>query len=162
MSHFAMLWIKGSGQLGYSDRLEHPLYASIRFENLPSVPKMLRNAEDAVRTRAFRANLTRAALMARERGVDVVLSTMPFWALGYRSGVIYRDESLLPALERVMLRNNAAIEAVATELGIPLVDAAAVLSSPEQLIDDCHFNPEGERAFAELVFERLLPLLTAR
>jgi len=162
LSHFAMLWIKGSGQLGYSDRLEHPLYASIRFENRPSVEVMLRNAEDVNRSHAFRANLTHAAEMARARGVDVVLSTMPFWVEGYRSGVIYRDDSLLPALERAMARNNTVIEAVATELRIPLVDAATRLSTPNHLIDDCHFNPDGERAFAELVFERLYPLLAKR
>lgn len=162
VSHLAMLWIKGSGHLGYSDRLEHFLYASIRFENRPSVEGILRNADDSRRTRGFHTNLSRAVERARERGVDIVLSTMPFWVEGYRSGIIYRDERLLPALARVMQRNNAVIVSVAAEQRVPLVDAASALSTSEWLIDDCHFNPAGERAFAGLVLEKLLPLLRAR
>ena len=62
------------------------------------------------------------------------------------------------AISKRVLGNNEQIRELGRELGVPVAEGEA-LSSPDYLVDDCHFNPEGEAMFAGEILKQLEPLL---
>jgi hypothetical protein len=163
LSHLALLLATaGEGRFGFRMEHENPIYATIRWKNQPRPAEAVENSTLPGRTGGLRRNLERIVEIAHSRDVLVALATMPFRAEAFASGVLPRDPDLLPALDALVARNNAVVREVAAQRGALLVDAAPELSTPALLADDCHFNDEGERAFAALVAAALEAPLRAR
>ena len=158
-SHLLMWLVTRADLLGFEMRLEHPLYGSILFENKPTVVEAERAAGDPARVRAFVENLRALVTEARDEGTETVLATMPHWADGFVSGTLPgHREGYIDAITLRVLGNNDEIRRLGQELGVPVAEGEA-LSSLEFLVDDCHFNPEGEAMFAEEILKQLEPLL---
>ena len=154
-----LLAARGPGHFGFSFRQENPAYATINYQNLPSAEELYRNAADPRRSLAFRHNLEEEIRLGRAAGSLVVLSTVPFLSEKYASGVIVRDERTLAVISQQVNRNNDITRAVATATHAPLVDPALHLSRGELLPNDCHFNAQGERAFADLILHAITEAL---
>jgi lysophospholipase L1-like esterase len=163
ISHVAMLMrVGGEGHLGFNGIAEHPFYASIRYENRPSINEMRENAANNRQSEGFRRNLQWIIESARARGIEIVLATIPYRLDGYVSGVIPRDAKTLPFVTAMVRRNQEITREVAKSSNVVVVDAAARFSSGEYLVDDCHFNVAGERAFATLLSAAIWPILENR
>jgi lysophospholipase L1-like esterase len=163
ISYLAMIvCTNGGGHLGFSETAEHPLYASIRYENRPSLDDMRTHAADPKRSEGYRRNLQRIIHSARANAIEIVLVTIPFRTHGYRSNVIPRNPAALPLVSAMVRRNQEITREVAKESNVVLVDAAARLSTGEYLEDDCHLNRAGERALAGMLSAAIRPLLEAR
>lgn len=160
VSHlFMLVATSGRGRLGFSQREENPAYGSIRYENLPTDEELLQNARDYRRTETFRRNLEQEIQLTNEQGGRVILSTIPFYPKGYSSDVLRGNRQTLPVISNWVVGNNEITRMVARKWGVALVDANTTLSRPEFLVDDCHFNPTGEQAFADLILDAIKSIL---
>lgn len=159
VSHLLMLLVtRGDGHLGFSNRDENPPYAVIDYTNAPSDDDVLRNAAQPARLNAFRRNLEQVIQLCRANKVEPVLSTIPFVKEKYVSNNIQADARTMPAIATQAGTNNDMIRTIAGELKVPLVDPALSLNQPNLLVDDCHFNKQGEEAYADLMFKTITPL----
>jgi len=159
-SHLFMLLSAGEGgRLGFSGRDENPSYSSIRYENMPTHEQVIRNAEAGGRLVAYQRHLARAIGLARSRGVEVVLATMPFDVEKFGSGVLEGSPETRPVVARQVERNNDVVRSLARDSAVFLVESAALAARPDMLRDDCHFTPAGEQAFADLVVAAVQPWL---
>ena len=101
----------------------------------------------------YRANLRTMVEEGRARGADVVLLTRPYMG---------------PIDNPLWWKNRAADYAVATlevaaELDAPLVDVYSYFKGRDDLFnDESHFNDEGHRLAAELIFDHIRPLIERR
>lgn len=162
VSHlFMMLAAAESGRFGFSYLKEDPTYSSIDYRNQPTAVELVRNAAELRRLETYRRHLAEEIGTARARGVRIVLSTIAFYAPKYGSGIIVRDPRTLPAIAEEVARNNAIVRAVARDSNVTLVNAETLAGRPDLLVDDCHFNPEGEAAFADLLLNAIYPLVAA-
>jgi len=158
-SHLLMWLVTRADLLGFEMRLEHPLYGSILFENKPTVEQAEQAAKDPARVDAFVENLRSVVIEARSEGISTVLATMPHWAEGFVSGTLPgHREGYIDAITLRVLGNNEEIRRLGRELEVPVAEGES-LSSPEFLVDDCHFNPAGESMFAREILKQLEPLL---
>jgi len=163
LSRLAMLIVaRDRGHFGFSFRRADPTYGNIRFDNKPTDAELVRNARRPGVTEGYRRNLERFITRVRTAGARPVLSTIPFLAERFGTGVLdLRDRArVIPVLDTLVMTNNRIVRTVAAELRAPLVDAAA-LGRDEYLRDDCHFLPAGEQAFAILLADAVGPLLIA-
>ena len=87
----------------------------------------------------------------------MVLSTYAFRKEKYKSGVIERDEAILAAIENQIGKMNEIVRQIAAEHRLVLVDTAKVLAPhlDDYLLDDCHFNDQGQQARAALIFDHI-------
>jgi lysophospholipase L1-like esterase len=160
VSHlFMLVATSGRGRLGFSQCEENPAYGSIRYENLPTDDELLQNANDNRRTEIFRHNLEQEIQLASEQNIQVILSTIPFYPKGYSSDVLRGNQRTLPVISNWVAGNNEITRTVARKWRVALVDANATLSQPEFLVDDCHFNPRGEQAFADLILDAIKSIM---
>ena len=162
LSHLALALGVKKGWFGYSGWAENPAYGSIVLENRPTTEELLRNSQDHRRSHAFQENLQRMVRIAEERGVETVLSTIPFLQEKWGSGVLparVDRARITPVIGDWVAKNQQITRDVADQAGISLVDAARFLSRPDLLRDDCHFNIEGEQRFAELMATAIRPLI---
>ena len=158
-SHLLMWLVTRADLLGFEMQLEHPAYGSILFANKPSVEQAEQAAVDPERVTAFVENLRTVVSEASSEGILTVLATMPHWAEGFVSGTLPgHREGYIDAITLRVLGNNEEIRELGRELGVPVAEGEA-LSSPEYLVDDCHFTPEGEAMFAGEILKKLEPLL---
>jgi lysophospholipase L1-like esterase len=158
VSYLLMVLItRGPGHLGFSNRDENPSYAVIDYANAPTDDDILRNSAQPARLNAFRRNLEQIIQLCRENNVKPVLSTIPFIKESYVSNNIQADAQTLPVIAKQAETNNDLIRTIAGELNVPLVDPALSLSREDLLVDDCHFNKQGEKAYADLMFKAMAP-----
>lgn len=163
VSYLLMFLItRGPGHLGFSNRDENPSYAVIDYRNAPTDDDILRNSAQPARLNAFRRNLEQIVQLCRENNVEPVLSTIPFVREKYVSNNIQANERTMPVIAKQAETNNGLIRTIAGELKVPLVDPALSLSRPDLLVDDCHFNGQGEKAYADLMFKAITPLALAQ
>ena len=157
VSHLVMGLMHRQARFGFDPGKEHPLYGSIRYENKPSLAEAARFAADPTRYRGFETNVRRSVELIRAAGAQAVLATIP-----YRGGPWYAsgnlDKSFQPIVSQVVAKNQEIVRRLAVELGTPLVDTPDLWTGTN-LADDCHFNPVGERAFAERIALAVAPLL---
>ena len=164
VSHLAMLLATGGrGHLGFHSESENPAYASIRSENRPSEEEMIRFSRDPARLEGYRRNLAREIGIAHARGITIALATMPFNVDKFVSGFLpVPRNGGRQALAEMVRRNNDLVRQMARDSSVILVDAAALSRVPGLLRDDCHFTPEGEQAFADLLAAALADWMRER
>lgn len=148
----------GDGRFGFSRRAGHPTYGYNRWENVPSVEQIIGRVNDDQILSGFRNNLDRIAEITAAAGIRLILASIPFDPAYFRSGVIKRDPRILDALNLLMERNNAVTREVAERHNLPFVDVAS-LSSHEYLVDDCHFNGQGELRAAQMMADTIHSIL---
>jgi len=160
LSRVAMLaTTSGNGRFGFSFRDEHPLYGYIRYENQPDLEELRANIEQKSRTNAYRANLKNVIAAARNNSTTVVLASIPFLPdLWEATGILEPDPEIVPIIKRAVRRNNNLVKRLASAENTAFVDGMRV-AKRAYLYDDCHLNPAGEAALAELMAEAILPLL---
>ena len=101
----------------------------------------------------YRANLRTMVEEGRAHGADVVLLTRPYMG---------------PIDNPLWWKNRAADYAAATidvaaELEAPLVDVYSYFKGRDELFaDESHFNDEGHRLAAEVIFDHIQPLIASR
>ena len=149
---------RGPGYLGFSNRDENPSYAVIDYTNAPTDDDVVRNAAQPARLNVFRRNLEQIIRLCRENNVEPVLSTIPLLKEKYVSNNIQANTRTMPVLFKQADTNNDLIRTIAGELNVPLVDPASSLSRQDLMVDDCHFNKQGEDAYADLMFKAITPL----
>jgi lysophospholipase L1-like esterase len=160
MSTMAMvLATMGNGHFGFSWREENPAYGSVNVTNTPTVKELRENAQDLRRLDGYRGHLQQAIHASHAQGVPVILTTMPFLAAKYFSGILPRDPETLPTIAAQVARNNEIVRAVAREPGVAVAEAAALTSQPSLFVDDCHFRANGEQALADILLESIKPLI---
>jgi len=161
-SRLAMVLIAGSssgdGKLGYSRRAEHPAYGYNRWRNRPSVDEIVQRVTAETIVSGFRDNLESMVRISADAGISLILASIPFDAERYGSGVIPANPRIRDGLDTLVKRNNAITHEIAGRNNLPFVDAAS-LSSPEYLVDDCHFNLLGEAKVADIMSHAVLPLI---
>ena len=118
ISHLFM-WVatRGDGHFGWSRRDENPHYGTVNFANRPSNSELVENLADDRGLKSYRKNLESIVLLAGQNDIDVVLSTYAFQKEKYASGIIPRDEAILPAIDQQIGRANEIVRAVAAEHG---------------------------------------------
>jgi lysophospholipase L1-like esterase len=163
LSHLAMiLTTRGVGRFGFSLRDEHPIYGYVRYENQPDLEDIRRNAREAGRERGFRRNLESFVETTRARGAVPVLVSVPFWPEKWEAtGILEKDEAIVPYVTEAVIRNNAIVREVARVTSTAFVDSTPI-SRAEYLYDDCHLNPEGEQILAAMMDRAIGPLLAQR
>jgi len=153
-----LLMTRGDGHLGFSNRDENPAYAVIDYTNAPTDDDIFRNAGQPARLNAFRRNLEQIIQLCRESNVKPVLSTIPFVKEKYVSNNIQANTRTLPVIAKQAETNNDLIRTIAGELNVSLIDPALSLNRQDLVVDDCHFNSQGEKAYADLMFKAITPL----
>lgn len=158
ISHLFMgLATRGGGNFGWSKRDENPLYGSVKYENRPTNSELIDNLSKDQGLITYRKNIESIILLAKQHGIKVVLSTYAFRKEKYESGVIERDEAILPAIAKQIDKQNEIVGQIATDHQLVLVDTAKQLapSLDDYLVDDCHFNDQGQVARAALIFNHI-------
>lgn len=160
LSRIAMLvTTSGNGRFGFSFRDEHPLYGYIRYENQPGLDELRANITHKERVNAYRENLKNVITAARDNSMRVVLASIPFFPdLWEATGILEANPEIVPIIKRAVQRNNTLVKRLARTQNTAFVDGMRV-AKREYLYDDCHLNPAGEAALAELLAEAILPLL---
>ncbi|MFV1989052.1 MAG: SGNH/GDSL hydrolase family protein [Gemmatimonadota bacterium] len=158
-SRLAMVLVpNGGGVLGFSRREEDPVYGYVDFDNRPNDMEGLRsNAAVPARFDGWRANLTAEIEFVLAHDATPVLVEVPFRAPGYRSGtlpgVLFGPEltaQVVDVVAETVQRNNEIARELAIAYELAFVEIDTLLSE-RYLIDDTHFNAEGERLLAELL-----------
>lgn len=158
-SHLLMwLGAKVPGVLGLEPGWENPVYATVRFENRPTLESARRHARQHSRYAVFRRNVVRFVENSRAGGAEPILATMVFDAERFRAGVLAAGSFDVETLEAVVARNNRIVMEVARRREVPLAEVHS-LNDPGLLVDDCHFNAAGEQRLAELLSATILSLL---
>jgi len=159
VSHlFMWLATRRSGNFGWSTREENPHYGSVRFENRPSSTELIANLSKDQGLIDYRKNIESTILLAKQSSdIKFVLSTYAFRKEKYNSGILPRDEAILPAIEKQIDRANNIVRQLAEEYQLTLVDTAKDLAGKldDFLVDDCHFNDRGQQARAALIFDHI-------
>jgi lysophospholipase L1-like esterase len=158
---FLVLSYWGDGQFGYSRMEENPVYGVIKFENRPANDQLIKNLSELHRIDTFRNNLESIVHISHKRGIKVLLSSYAMLVNRYASGYIRKDESILPKIEEQMNKINDTIKDIALKHNVAFLDTALMLSDDMEtlLVDDCHFNREGELARAKLFYDKIAPLV---
>ncbi|NNE62588.1 MAG: SGNH/GDSL hydrolase family protein, partial [Gammaproteobacteria bacterium] len=126
--------------------------------NRPANSELIDNLSNDQRLVAYKKNIESLIGLARQHGgIEVVLSTYAFRKEKYKSGVIERDEAILAAIENQIGKMNEIVRQIAEDHRLVLVDTAIALAPylDDYLVDDCHFNDQGQQARAALVFDHI-------
>lgn len=98
----------------------------------------------------YRSNLEEMAKRVRSDGAVPVLLTRPYHG---KMPPVFRWKSFAHEY-------NAMTAEVAARLDLPLVDLYTRFKDRDELfVDESHFNPDGHRLAAQIVFERIQPFL---
>jgi lysophospholipase L1-like esterase len=162
-SRLAMLACTLRGErFGWSEKAEHPLYGGIVWEHRPTTAEAARNLQDSSRMAPLQSNLESMIELCRARGILVVVCTMAFRSEKLAMDELQPDPQIAPILGQQVERNNELAREVAGRLGAQIVETARLAERPELFFDDCHMNAEGHRLFAQMVYDRLAPILDQR
>lgn len=162
LSRTAMIFAHRAPALfAYRPELYFPVYARVRWKNVPSAEQVAAAAVDSARYHGFQGNLRRIVEMARAGEVAPVLATMAFVPSRYESDFLPRDEASLAAERAMILQNVEITRSLAKELSVPLFDAFE-LAKPEVMSDDCHPTKEGEEIMGRAPAEIVAPLVEVR
>jgi hypothetical protein len=151
----------GAGVLGYSTIREHPVLGNIRLNNRPrDIEEMRANSRRPDILDGLRAYISESLDLIEAHGATAVVVEMPFhaekWAptqtLPRRSATPEEDREFLTIVSTLVARNNSTAREIAGERGVLFVETDALVRD-DLMSDDCHFNVEGERAFAALLFD---------
>lgn len=165
VSNFSMLLMHvvvsyfGPDVLGWSEIQENPMYGTINYANRPTADELRRNLARPERNWTYRNNIETIIRLCQARNIPVVTSSITFLKDKYRSGVIPKRMADLSVIDVQVKENNEIVRVLAQQYGATFVDCAAELAREDLLTDDCHFNKQGEMAHAQLVYERIVPLL---
>lgn len=103
------------------------------------------NLVPRVDVESYNAHLTEIVRLATERGIQVILLTRPF--IHESRGALHH-----PPTDRY----NAATKQLGEQLSIPVIDLYAYFDGqPAYFGDQYHFNQEGNRLAAKVVYEHL-------
>lgn len=159
ISHLFMgLATRQGGSFGWSARDENPNYGTVRYENSPTSSDLIENLSQDRVLANYRKNIESIIFLARQHGgIQVVLSTFAFRPDKYESWIIERDEAIIPAIAEQVEKLNHTVRQIAADHQLVLVDTARELAPrlDEYLVDDCHFNDQGQKARAALIFEHI-------
>lgn len=159
VSHlFMVLATRRGGNFGWSTRDENPHYGTVRYENRPTNSELIDNLSKARGLITYRKNIESIISLSEQNGgIQVVLSTYVFLKDKYNSGIIRRDDAILPVIDKQIEKSNDIVRQLAAEYQLTLVDTAKDLAGrlDDYLVDDCHFNDEGQRARADLIFAHI-------
>lgn len=140
---------------------QQPAALGLRVSLYPAVPPTMSPAMAA----PYRARLTALVEAARERGIRVVLSTLPS-RIGPHLSEAGRDALVFPAAyaddfagfaEFYALFNDT-IREVGRAEGIPVLETAAAMHTPDVetiIFDHCHFTCDGTQRLAAYVADAL-------
>jgi lysophospholipase L1-like esterase len=106
-------------------------------------------------TATYRRNIEHLLDLCQARGIRVVLSSFcHFFYPGIEDSFVHRKYA-----EGVALENSVTLD-LATRRGLPYADAAALIPLElENYVDFVHFTPAGMRRLAEVVADKLEPLV---
>lgn len=159
---FMWLSTRRGGLFGWSTRDENPHYGTVKFENRPTNSEILINLSNDRVWATYRNNIESIISLSKQNGdIKVVLSTYAFLKEKFNSGIIERDEAILPALEKQIDKANDIVRQLAVDYQLTLVDTAKELEEKldDYLVDDCHFNDRGQEARGKLIFNAIEPSL---
>lgn len=162
---FMYLATRRDGLFGWSKRDENPHYGTVRFENRPTSSELFENLANNRVLDVYRKNVESIILLSKQSAnARVVLSTYAFREEKYNSGIIGRDEAILPAIGGQIDKLNDIVREIAVKHQLILVDTAVELAPrlDDYLIDDCHFNDEGQQARAALIFDHIKQVLPGK
>jgi lysophospholipase L1-like esterase len=120
------------------------------FDFVQAPPDPPDRQEDALRRNGpeiFASHLRNLVRLIKAQGHQVILVPQVFLPVGQR------DQTFAHGVNS----NNAAAEAVAHELGVPFLADVASAFSPQDLVDNCHFNVDGSEKMAQILFPHLDP-----
>jgi len=146
-------------RFGWNEAEEHPLYAGLVWENKPTTAEAIRNAYEPERMVTLRRSIESMIELCRDRGIRVLMCTMPERPEKYDLDELDHDPVLFVELGKLVERDNQVVREVANQSGVPVLEAAPINARKELFDDDCHLSPEGHRFQARLVYDALLPLL---
>jgi lysophospholipase L1-like esterase len=158
ISHlFMWLSTRGDGNFGWSKRDENPHYGTVKYENRPTNSELIDNLSNDQGLITYRKNVESIITLSKQNGIQVVLSTYAFLKEKYSSGIIKRDEAILPAIEKQIDKANEIVRQIAADHQLVLVDTARELAASldDYLVDGCHFNDKGQQARAALIFAHI-------
>jgi len=160
ISHLAMFFMaRGGGRMGFVRAKENPAYSSIIDANRPTEAEVRRNATDRTRLNGFDHNLRHMIGIERAHAITPILATIPFRANRFRSGVLPREDHLIPVIDSLVARDNDLVRRVARDSDVTLVEGSLLATTPGLLSDDCHFTAAGEQVFASMVYRAVEPLM---
>jgi lysophospholipase L1-like esterase len=148
-------------RFGWVEADEHPLYAGLVWENKPTSAQAIHNAYEPERMVTFRRSTECQIELCKDRGIRVLMCTMPERPEKYNLDELDRDPELYVELGKLVERDNQVVRDVANQFGVPILDAGPLDARPELFDDDCHLSPEGHKFQARMVYDALLPLLSS-
>ncbi len=107
----------------------------------------------------FRRSSESMIELCKDRGIRVLMCTMPERPEKYNLDELDRDPELYVELGKLVERDNQVVREVADQFGVPILDAAPLNARPELFDDDCHLSPEGHKFQARMVYDALIPLV---
>jgi lysophospholipase L1-like esterase len=149
----------GINLFGWSYTDENPIYGVIQFENRPTEDKLIGNFAKEQYNWSYRNNLETLIQICQARKIKVVLCTLAFRKDLFYSGIIPESTAMLPYIKTQLMENNETVRTLACEYDVPLVDCAAEPALQDYLVDQCHFNVQGQRARAQMIYEHIEPHL---
>lgn len=155
---FMWLATKRQGLFGWSSRDENPHYGSVRMNNRPTSAELENNLSKDQGMMVYRKNIESMIQLSKQNGnIDFILSTYAFRQDKFNSGILPRDEAILPTIGKQIDKQNELVRQLAAKHQLTLVDTANALAGKleDYLVDDCHFNDEGQQARAALIFAHI-------
>jgi lysophospholipase L1-like esterase len=149
-------------RFGWSETEEHPLYGGIVWENKPTVAEALANVREPERLDTFRRNLEGIVELCGARKIGLLVTTMQFRPELMAFQELAPSPDLDRALSDLLDRDNDVLREVASRAGVPVAETAKITDRRELFVDDSHLTPEGHALQAQIVYEKLIPLMDAR